>query len=429
MKILITNCTAITANALRPRVAIAIENAKISKIGEIPQDAEERFEKIIDGQDKIAIPGFVNTHTHLAMVLLRGYADDQNLQRWLADEIWPAEKKLTEEDVYWASLLGIAEMIRSGTTTFADMYFFMDAVGQAVQESGMRALIAYGVIAPQPGAKADRELEITEGLLKRWHGQAEDRIRVAVAPHAPYTCCDEVWQRARALAMQYNTLIHTHLQETRSEVEESLRAFGQTPTERLAALGIFAAPTLAAHGVHLQARDLEIVARRGVRLAHCPTSNLKLGSGIAKVKEWRKRGLTVGIGTDGAASNNNLDMLEEMRLAALLAKVEDPTALPAAEVLEMATRGGAGALGWENAGLLAEGQKADIVLLKTHSVQWVPGFNPVSDLVYAAHSTDVETVIIDGRVVMEQQEIKTFDEERAKAKVRELRAKYEKTTL
>lgn len=429
MTILIQDCTAITMSTplVRRGVSIAIAEDKITKISSDSNlFALERFDKVIDGRGKLALPGFVNAHTHLPMVLLRGYADDQNLQRWLTEEIWPAEKKLTEEDVYWASLVGIAEMLRSGTTTFSDMYFFMDAVAQAVKESGMRALLSYGVIAPQLGTKAEQELKITEEFLKNWHGQADGRIRVAVAPHAPYTCCDEVWRRATSLAIRYNTLIHTHLQETQAEVDESLNRFGQTPTERLEALGVFEAPTVAAHGVHLRDSDLEILKRHDVRLAHCPTSNLKLGSGIAAVSKWRRAQLKVGIGTDGAASNNNLDMLEETRLAALLAKVNDPTALPASEALEMATLGGARALGWDDLGGLEEGRKADIVLLDMQGVQWVPGFNPVSDLVYAATSADVETVIVNGQILMERREIKSFDEARAKTKVRQLRTKYQK---
>jgi 5-methylthioadenosine/S-adenosylhomocysteine deaminase len=429
MTILIKDCAAITMSTplVRRGVSIAIAEGRITKISSDSNlFVSERFDKVMDGKNKLVLPGFVNAHTHLPMVLLRGYADDQNLQRWLAEEIWPAEKKLTEEDVYWASLVGIAEMLRSGTTTFSDMYFFMDAVAQAVKESGMRALLSYGIIAPQPGAKADQELKITEDFLKRWHGQANGRIRVAAAPHAPYTCCDEVWRRAKSLAIQYNTLIHTHLQETRTEVDSSLKAFGRTPTERLEALGVFEAPTLAAHGVHLRDSDLEILKRQDVRLAHCPTSNLKLGSGIASVSKWRQAQLKVGIGTDGAASNNNLDMLEETRLAALLAKTNDPTALPASEALEMATLGGARALDFNDVGLLEEGRRADIALFDMQGVHWVPGFNPVSDLVYAAASADVETVIVNGQILMERREIKSFDEEKAKARVHQLRAKYQK---
>lgn len=429
MTILIRDCTAITMDDTRVRrgVSIAIEDGRITKISDNSRDFEgKRFETIIEGRDKLALPGFVNAHTHLAMVLLRGYSDDRNLQEWLEHDIWPAERKLTEEDVYWASLVGIAEMLRSGTTAFSDMYFFMNAVAQAVKESGMRALLSYGIIAPQPGEKAQRELAITEKFLKDWHQKAEGRITVAVGPHAPYTCCDEVWQGAKALAVQYNTLIHTHLQETITEVSDSLKQYQKSPTERLESLGVFQAQTVVAHGVHLSDSDVRILAEHGVGLAHCPTSNLKLGSGIAPVTRYTEMGVRVGIGTDGAASNNNLDMLEEARLAALLAKRDNPTALPAPHALKMATVESAQALGLEGAGRLAEGAEADIILVDMRGAHWQPGHNPVSDLVYAAQASDVTTVIIAGRVIMKDREILTFNEEKAKNKVRALSAKYSK---
>ncbi len=429
MTILIKDCTAITMSdpLVHQGVSIAIENGAIAKLSDDPKDFQGKsFDKTLDGRNKLALPGFVNAHTHLAMVLLRGYSDDRTLQRWLEDDIWPAERKLTEEDVYWASLVGIAEMLRSGTTAFADMYFFMDAVAQAVQESGMRALLAYGIIAVEPGPKLQRELEISEKFLKTWHGAAEGRIAVAVGPHAPYTCCDEAWQGAKALALEYNTLIHTHLQETRTEVSDSMKQHGQSPTERLEQLGVLEVPTLAAHGVHLSDNDMAILRRHGVRIAHCPTSNLKLGSGLARISQWLRTGLTFGIGTDGAASNNNLDMLEEMRLAALLAKLEDPTALPAEQALQIATIGGAQALGLDGVGRIAEGQKADVILMDRQSVEWVPGYNPISDVVYSIRASEVETAIIDGQIVMKDREILTFDEEKAKNTVRALSAKYNK---
>jgi 5-methylthioadenosine/S-adenosylhomocysteine deaminase len=429
MTILIKDCTAITMSdpLVRPGVSIAIEDGKIKKISGNSKDFQnQKFDRTLDGNNKLALPGFVNAHTHLAMVLLRGYSDDRTLQRWLEDDIWPAERKLTEEDVYWASLLGIAEMLRSGTTAFSDMYFFMGAVAQAVKESGMRALLSYGIIAPQPGEKMQKELEVTEKFLKDWHKKADGRIAIAVGPHAPYTCCNEVWQDAKALALRYNTLIHTHLQETQAEVNDSIRQYNKSPTERLEALGVFEVPTLVAHGVHLSDTDVQTLVRRGVGLAHCPTSNLKLGSGIAPVKRYVDMGLRVGIGTDGAASNNNVDMLEELRLAALLAKLEDPTALPAAQALKMATIEGAEALSMNSVGRLAEGYEADLVLWDMRSAHWQPGHNPVSDLVYSALSSDVETVIIAGQIVMKDREILAFDEEKAKNKVRALSAKYRK---
>ncbi len=425
MTILIKDCTAITMSAplVRQGVSIAIEDGKIAKISENPKDFEgRRFDTVLAGKDKLALPGFVNAHTHLAMVLLRGYSDDRNLQEWLEHDIWPAERKLTEEDVYWASLLGIAEMIRSGTTAFSDMYFFMDAVAQAVKESGVRALLSYGIIAPQPGEKAQKELAITEKFLTDWHTSAEGRIRVAVGPHAPYTCCDGVWKDATALAIQYNTLIHTHLQETMTEVSDSLKQYQKSPTERLEELGVLQAKTVVAHGVHLSETDVRILAEHGVGLAHCPTSNLKLGSGIAPVKRYKEMGVRVGIGTDGAASNNNLDMLEELRLAALLAKLEDPTALPAAQALQMAT--GAKLLGMTRVGCLVEGYEADVILLDMQGPHWQPGHNPIADVVYSAPSSDIETVIIAGQIVMKAREILSFNEEKVKDNVRALSAKY-----
>jgi 5-methylthioadenosine/S-adenosylhomocysteine deaminase len=427
MTILIRDCTAITLNdpLVRRGVSIAIEDGKITKISDDPRDFEhKKFDTIIDGTAKLALPGFVNAHTHLAMVLLRGYSDDRNLQEWLEQDIWPAESKLTEEDVYWASLLGIAEMLRSGTTTFCDMYFFMDAVAQAVKESGLRAVLSYGIIAPQPGGKARKELALTEKFLEDWHKKADGRIAVAVGPHAPYTCCDEVWRGAKSLALQYNTLIHTHLQETLAEVNDSIKQYHKSPTERLEDLGVFEVSTLVAHGVHLSDTDVTRLVRRGVGLAHCPTSNLKLGSGIAPVKRYMDAGLRVGIGTDGAASNNNLDMLEELRLAALLAKLAEPISLPAAQALQMAT--GAQLLGMTRVGCLVEGYEADVILLDMQGPHWHPGHNPISDVVYSAHSSDVETVIIAGQLVMKDQEILSFNEENVKDKVRALSAKYRK---
>lgn len=429
MTILIKDCTAITVGDpfVQRSVSIAIEDGKIAKISDDPTDFRGRnFDETLDGRGKLALPGFVNAHTHLAMVLLRGYSDDRNLQEWLEQDIWPAERKLTEEDVYWASLLGIAEMLRSGTTTFCDMYFFMDAVAQAVKESGMRALLSYGIIAPQPGEKARKELAVTEKFLEDWHKRADGRIAVAVGPHAPYTCCDEVWRDAKSLALQYNALIHTHLQETLAEVNDSIKQYHKSPTERLEDLGVFEVPTLVAHGVHLSDTDVKTLVRRGVGLAHCPTSNLKLGSGIAPVKKYMDAGLRVGIGTDGAASNNNLDMLEELRLAALLAKLEDPTALAAAQALQMATLEGAKLLGMTRVACLVEGYDADVILLDMQGPHWQPGHNPISDVVYSAPSSDIETVIIAGQLVMKDHEILSFNEEKAKDKVRALSAKYRK---
>jgi 5-methylthioadenosine/S-adenosylhomocysteine deaminase len=426
MKILLRDFTAITLAdpPVREHVHIAVEDGVITHVSEsLPPGS---FDREIAGQDQLVMPGWINAHTHLAMVLLRGYADDLPLGRWLKEHIWPLEEKLTEEDVYWGSLWGIAEMIRSGTTCFADMYFHMDAVARAVKESGMRALLAYGMIAPQAGERAERELAITRAFIERFHETSQGRIRTAIGPHAPYTCHPAVWDGALEMARARGLLIHTHLAETKDEVENALADWKKTPVEYLESLGVFEVPVLAAHCVHVSERDIRILAERGVRVVHNPTSNLKLASGFAPIDKLVDAGVTVAIGTDGAASNNNLDLLEEIRLAALLQKgiLGDATALSAWEALQMGTKQGAQALGWKELGAIDVGRRADLVILDLDRPHWVPNYDPVSNLIYAAQAADVRTVIIDGRIVMRDREIQTFDEERAKAQVRRFQERH-----
>ncbi|MFQ6118090.1 MAG: amidohydrolase, partial [Candidatus Bipolaricaulia bacterium] len=351
------------------------------------------------------------------------------LQEWLEGAIWPAERNLKEEEVYWASLLGIAELLRSGVTAFADMYFYMEEVARAVRKSGIRALLAYGMIA-QDKAKAERELERGMELVEGWHGAADGRIRVALGPHAPYTCGEALWQKARELTEEHGLMLHTHLAETALEVKQFQEEHGTTPVEWLAGLGVFEVPVLAAHCVHLSDKDLDILAEHDVQVAHNPTSNMKLGSGTAPIKGLLERGVNVALGTDGAASNNDLDLWEELRLAALLAKVGgDPTALPAPVALKLATVNGAGALGLSGAGELREGAVADLIIVNLDRPHLIPQYNLVSNLVYAAHAGDVETVIINGEIVMEDGEIKRFDEEEARSKVREISKRYQNLYL
>lgn len=426
MKILLKDFTAITLGVppVREGVSIVIEDGVITQLVEFTPKG--RFDRVIAGQHQLLMPGFINAHTHLAMVLLRGYADDLPLERWLKEEIWPLEATLSDEDVYWGSLLGIAEMIRSGTTCFADMYFHMESVARAVEESGMRALLAYGMIAPEPGERAERELKITQELIGQFHKTAEGRIRVAIAPHAPYTCHSALWERAVALANEHGLLIHTHLAETKEEVQNALMHWRKTPVEYLESLGVFEAPILAAHCVHVTDRDIQILAEHEARVVHNPTSNLKLGSGFAPIKKFLDAGSTVAIGTDGASSNNNLDVLEEIRLAAFLQKgiLGEATALPALDALRLGTERGACALEWEELGTIDVGKRADLVILGIDRPHWIPNYDPVSNLVYAAQAADVQTVLIDGTIVMEDGEIKTFDEEKAKAYVRRFQERH-----
>ncbi len=428
MRILLRNFKALTLTDefLKDGVWITIDAGRIEGITQNPKGIDPRgFDKVIDGKDKLVMPGFVNAHTHLSMVLLRGFADDLPLKTWLEEAIWPAEVKLSPEDVYWSALLGIAEMLRSGTTAFADMYFYIEEVAKAVEQSGMRALLSYAIIAPQYNTKAENQLKGAQAFIREFDGAAGGRIRTALSPHAPYSCAREVWERAIELALEHDVMIHTHLSETEGEVKDSYKQHGVSPVQYLAELDALKARILAAHCVHLSAEDIELLAHRGVHVAHCPTSNMKLGSGIAPIDKLIKSGVNVAIGTDGAGTNNNLDMFEEVRLAAFLQKVKgNPTALPASQVLKMGTLNGAQALGLEAAGTLEEGQKADLIILDLDRPHMVPTHNLISNVVYAAGSADVQTVIIEGKIVMEDREILTFDEERAKHKVKELSAKY-----
>ncbi|MCL6610895.1 MAG: amidohydrolase [Peptococcaceae bacterium] len=415
-KILIKGATVITMeshDSVIPDGEIAIEGQRIVSVGPAGS-APEGFapEKTLDAAEMLALPGFVNCHTHAAMTILRSYADDLPLMRWLKEKIWPLEARLEEDDIYWATMLCCLEMIRSGTTAFADMYFHMDRVAEAVEKAGVRADLSRGMIGVGPEAEA--ALEYSREFAARWHGRAGGRITVRLGPHAPYTCPPEYLKKVVDLAGELNVGIHIHLAETLSEIEEINKKYGMSPIRLADSVGLFELPVLAAHCVHVDGADMEIMARKKVGVAHNPESNMKLASGVAPVTAMLKAGVTVGLGTDGAASNNNLDMLEEMRSAALLQKVTnmDPLALPSFEALRMATAGGAGALGMDGEiGLLRPGCKADIILMETRRPHLFPRHDWLAHIVYAAQSSDVHTVIVDGRIVMEGRRVLTIDEE------------------
>ncbi len=393
---------------------IGIQDQVFSYIGkEIPIEFDNAY--VIDGKNFIAVPGMVNTHTHAAMTLLRSYADDMILMDWLQNKIWPAEANLTGDDVYWGTKLAIIEMIKSGTTTFADMYFFMDRVAEAVQETGIRASLSRGMIGLVPDAND----KITESidLYKNWHGQADGRISVMFGPHAPYTCPVNYLKRIIDEAGKLGSEIHMHLSETAYEVSECEREHGMTPIALMNSIGLFDLGTLAAHCVHITPDDINIMAAKNVRVAHNPQSNLKLASGIAPVPEMLAAGLIVGLGTDGASSNNNLDMLEEARLTAMLHKnnKSDPLIVPAKQALNLATKQGAIALGLSDVGEIKVGQKADLVLYDTNKPYWYPRHDRTSLFIYAANSSDADTVIVNGKLLMEHGNLLTIDEEKVYA--------------
>ena len=404
------------------RVDIRIKGNKIEKISESPLPVAPADE-LVSGEGKLAIPGFVNLHTHLPMVLFRGAADDLPLEEWLRDRIWPLEARLTDEAVYWGSLLGLAEMIRSGTTAFSDMYFHLDAIERAVAESGMRAVLSYGIIAAELDAHGKEELARAEETVKRLK-DGEERMKAAVAPHSIYTCGREVWKRAVELALEQEVPIHTHLSETRTEVADCYVRHRMSPVELLQEWGGFSAPTIAAHCVHVTPSDVDILARHRVTVAHCPRSNAKLGNGIAPISRLRSAGVNVGIGTDGAASNNSLDMASELRFAALSAKAAsgDPTIIPAREAVRMATVVGARALGLD--GTIAEGNRADIAIVDLEQVETIPTSDPLSSLVYSAGRGAVTDVVVDGRFLMRDRSLTTIDEDRVKYEVKEIAKSY-----
>lgn len=387
--------------------SIAIDGKKIVGIDVADFVADE----VIDGKGKLATPGMVNTHGHVSMTILRSYADDLALMDWLNNHIWPVEGKMVAEDIYWGAMLGITEMLKSGTTCFADMYSEMDDVAKACDQLGIRANLCRGMIGFQ-GNAMDALAENVK-LFEDWHGHDEGRIRVSLGPHAPYTCPDEFLKKVIATAKEKGMEIQMHLCETLDEINGSQKDYGMTPIERMDKLGMFDVGTIAAHAVHLTDHDREIMAKHNVRIAHNPQSNLKLASGIADIPAAKKAGIVVGLGTDGTSSNNNLDMLEEIRLAAMLHKATtlDPLIVPAAEAWQMGTLDGAKVLGFENLGLLEAGYEADIVLWDMHKPYWYPRHNKLSMLVYAASANDADTVFVAGKKVVEGGKLLTFDEE------------------
>lgn len=403
---------------------LIIEDQLIKELGS-GEALPGQYDRVIDGRHKVLMPGFINTHTHAAMNLLRGYADDLPLMEWLEQKIWPLEARLNSEDVYWGSMLAILEMIKSGTTTFNDMYFFMEETARAVQETGIRAVLSRGLIGVGP--EADSALEDSRRLVEKWHQTAHNRINFRLGPHAPYTCPPDYLKRVIALARELKVGIHTHLAETQGEVEDIKRQYGKTPVALMEEVGLFELNTIAAHCVHLSSDDIKILQEQGIGVAHNPESNMKLASGIAPVPEMLERGLAVGLGTDGASSNNNLDMLQEMRSCAFLHKVNklDPTVLPAYQALEMATVNGAKALGLnKEIGSLQPGLKADLIMLNLNQAHMKPIHDLMANMVYSAQAGDVDTVIINGQLVMENRKMITFDEqevlEQAERRARQL---------
>jgi len=409
--------------------AVAVRADRIVAVGS-RSEIDRRFQprQRLDRPDALIVPGLVNTHTHAAMSLFRGIADDLRLQDWLEKYIFPAEAKNVSPDfVRWGTRLACAEMLLGGTTTFTDMYYFEDVVAEAAKEAGMRGVLGETVIGfPVADAKTPADaLKLADRFLARF--AADPLIVPAVAPHAIYTNSDETLKAARALANRYRAPLLIHLSETKRENDESMAKRKMSPTRALEALGIFNGRTLAAHAVWVDGGDLEILRVRHVGVAHCPSSNMKLASGVAPVVRMRMSGISVGLGPDGpAGSNNDLNMFEEMDLAAKLQKVAtlDPQSLPAAAVFEMATMGGARALGLEREiGSLEPGKRADMITVRLDQPHATPLYEPVSQLVYALKASDVRDVMVNGKPVVRDRQILTLDLKQILAKAEEFQSK------
>lgn len=391
---------------------IIIEGEEITYLGPRQERIMDSYSKVISGD--LVMPGFVNTHTHAAMTLFRGYADDMPLKDWLEKKIWPVEARLKNEDIYWGTLLAICEMLKGGTTCFADMYFHMDAVARACQESGIRASLSQGLIGIDT-IKGMVSLKESKNLVKNWHKKGEGRITVMLGPHAPYTCPPAYLSKVIKTAEQLDVPIHIHLAETREEVEDCLKAYGKTPIQLVNDIGLLNQNVLAAHCVHISPHDIDLLAEKNVSIAHNPGSNLKLGSGVAPLRALLEKNVLVSLGTDGAASNNNLDMVEEMRLSALLEKglKEDAAAIPAEAALRMATVNGSAALFLDKKiGPLQKGAKADLIMLSIKKPHMFPIHNLLAQVVYSAAASDVELVMVNGKILMEKRNLLTIDEER-----------------
>jgi len=402
------------------RQDILIEDNIIKKIGEIKKEEEM---EIVDGTKKIAIPGLINTHTHIPMTLFRGVADDLPLMEWLNNHIWKMEAKLNEEIVYWGTLLGCVEMIKTGTTTFNDMYFFLEGIAKAVDESGMRAVLAYGMIDLFDEEKREKEIKNAEKYINYIKDLNNRRITPALGPHAPYTCSKELLLEVNKLAKKYKIPIHIHMNETLDEIKMIKEKFGKEPFLYLNEFGFFdGVDVIAAHCVHLSEEEIKIIKEKNISVSHNPISNLKLASGIAPIPKLLNEGINITLGTDGCGSNNNLNLFEEIKCSAILHKgtTLDPTVVKAEEAFNFATKNGAKALNVK-AGEIKEGYLADLVLINVDKPQLRPISNIKSHLVYSFNGC-VDDVIIDGKIVMREGDIITLDEEEIYEKAEEMYA-------
>jgi 5-methylthioadenosine/S-adenosylhomocysteine deaminase len=412
-RILITHADIITLDAagtILRNADVAIDGERIVAVGQAPAGFQP--DATLDARNHVLLPGFVNAHTHAPMTFERGWAEDLPLDRWFNERVWVVESQLTDEDVYWGAMLAAAEMIRGGTVAFGDHYFYMDRVAEAAEQAGLRALLAWCVFGEENNIGAD--LPRTVDFVQRWQGTAGGRIRTILGPHSPYMCEPRFLARSAAVAARLGVGIHIHLAESQQQVDNSLAKHDRSPVELLEANGVFDVPTIAAHCIYVNAIDQAILASRGVTVVQCPNCHMKLGMGVTPVPALLAQGVNVALGTDGTASSNDLNMLKEARLAALIQKLHhaDPEAMPGDLPLRMATQNGARALGWPDSGAIVPGMLADLILLDCDRPHWRPRYDLVANLLHSAQAGDVSHVMVAGRWLMQDRRLVTLDEER-----------------
>jgi 5-methylthioadenosine/S-adenosylhomocysteine deaminase len=389
---------------------LAIEGRAIAHVGEAPADFKP--DEIVDAGGCVVMPGLFDAHCHSPMTFERGWAEDLPFPRWLNEKIWVAESALTPDDVYWGAMLAACEMIRSGIVAFNDHYFYMDRVARVVKQAGMKATLAWCVFGAKPEAEIGPGLDGTLDFIAEWHGAEEGRIRAVLGPHSPFSCPKDFLARIAGIAAERGVGVHLHVSESEEQVANSLAQHGQTPVAYLASLGIFDAPTVAAHALVLREADITILAEKGVSVVHCPITYMKLAMGVNDLLPVVAAGVNVALGTDGPASNNDLDGFAAIRQTALLQKHHtlDPEAMSGDLPLRMATQHGARAMGFEGSGVIAQGAPADLIVIDFARPHLRPRHSLIANLVYNVKSGDVRDAMVDGRWLMRDRALTTLDE-------------------
>lgn len=418
MDILIENANIITGSTdcmYKGIGFIGITGKNISYMGETAPEITDKTKRI-NASGMIAMPGLQNAHTHSSMVLLRNYAADKSLEKWLGESILPVEDKMTREHIRAGTVLALAEMIKSGTTAFLDMYFECDVTAEEVIKSGMKANISLGLLTSHKlNESVDEAKKFCREFFNKYNGSAEGRLKTSLEVHSVYLYDEKTLMQSAEFAAETGMSVHIHLHETKSEVKEAIIKYGCNPIQICERCGLLDGPVVAAHAVWMNASDLDIIKEKNIVPVHNPSSNMYLGSGFAPIPQMLKKGIKPALGTDGAASNNNLDMFCEMRMAGLIHKGKnlDASAVKAEQVIEMATSTGAKAMGFDKSGILCEGSLADLILIRTNIPSNTPAINPVNAVVYSTGRADVDTVIVDGNILMRDRQLLTIDEEKA----------------